>query len=148
MPKEHVPEYPQRYTQDNWCITSDVAKRKRTGYRGPAKVIAVEKGEDGRQVTVAWLSHGGTLIRASPEHLRMATPLETRTHDVLAGIGFIHPDQMAGSRYVDLGAIPTVAEERSAQHFQFDEPPQKNPVRHPVSRFYVHDRYHHPYPRQ
>ena len=25
-----MPEYPQRYTQDNWCITSDVAIRKRT----------------------------------------------------------------------------------------------------------------------
>ena len=32
---------------------------------------------------VAWLSHGGTLIRAAPEHLRMATSLETRTYDIL-----------------------------------------------------------------
>ena len=76
------------------------------GYKGPAKVIAVEKGQSGAPM-VAWLSHAGTLIRAAPEHLRMATPLETRTFDVLADAGLLRPKDMAGSRYVDLGAIPT-----------------------------------------
>ena len=75
---------------------------------------------------VAWLSHGGTLIRVAPEHLRMATSLETRTYDILADMGSINPG-MAGSRYVDLGAIPTAMEERRAQHIQFDEPPPEEP---------------------
>ena len=71
---------------------------------------------------VAWLSHAGTLIRAAPEHLRMATSLETRTYDVLSDAGLLSQN-MAGSRYVDLGAIPTAAEERTATHMQVDEPP-------------------------
>ena len=73
---------------------------------------------------VAWLSHAGTLIRAAPEHLRMATSLETRTYDILNDSGLISGQHdMTGTRYVDLGAIPTTAEERTAQHMQTDEPP-------------------------
>ena len=72
---------------------------------------------------VAWLSHAGTLIRAAPEHLRMATSLETRTYGILADSGVINHNSMAGSRYIDLGEVPTAAEERSAQHMQIDEPP-------------------------
>ena len=56
----------------------------------------------------------------------MATPLETRTYDVLADMGSITTG-LAGHKYVDFGAIPTVVEERSAQHFQFDEPPPDEP---------------------
>ena len=72
---------------------------------------------------VAWLSHAGTLIRAAPEHLRMATSLETRTYDILADSGVINHNNMAGSRYIDLGEVPTAAEERSAHNMQIDEPP-------------------------
>ena len=67
------------------------------GYRGPAKVIAVDKGQGGTPM-VAWLSHAGTLIRAAPEHLRMATTLETRTYDILADSGTITTKSMDGSR--------------------------------------------------
>ena len=96
-------------------------KRKdQAGYRGPAKVIAVERGEGGA-VQVAWLSHSGTLIRAAPEHLRMATPLETKSVDVLADLG-INSD-FIGTRYVDLGEAPSPEEERVASHMQVDEPP-------------------------
>ena len=72
---------------------------------------------------VAWLSHAGTLIRAAPEHLRMATSLETRTYDILQEASLLNHKNMVGSRYVDLGAIPTAAEERTATHMQVDEPP-------------------------
>ena len=71
-------------------------KKEDRGYRGPAKIIAVEKGE-GAAPIIAWLSHGGTLIRAAPEHLRMATSLETRTYDILADMGSITAD-MVGSK--------------------------------------------------
>ena len=50
---------------------------------GLAQVIAVEKGSSGAPM-VAWLSHAGTLIRAAPEHLRMATSLETRNYDMFS----------------------------------------------------------------
>ena len=83
---------------------------------------------------VAWLSHAGTLIRAAPEHLRMATPLETRTFDVLADAGLLKAKDMVGSRYVDLGAIPTPAEERQASHMQTDEPPPESPRPPPPPR--------------
>ena len=45
---------------------------------GPAKVLAVERpGSQGVATpTVVWLGHGIQLIRAAPEHLRRATPLE------------------------------------------------------------------------
>ena len=100
-------------------------KRKdEAGYRGPAKIIAVERGE-GESVQVAWLSHSGTLIRAAPEHLRMATPLETRSVDALENLGF-SPDHI-GSRYVDLGEAPTAAEQRQADYMQVDEPPPPEP---------------------
>ena len=72
---------------------------------------------------VAWLSHAGTLIRAAPEHLRMATSLETRTYDILQEASLLNQKDMTGSRYVDLGAIPTAAEERTATHMQVDELP-------------------------
>ena len=73
---------------------------------------------------IAWLSHAGTLIRAAPEHLRMATSLDTRTYDILSEANVLNPRDMIGSRYVDLGAVPTAAEERTATHMQIDEPPQ------------------------
>merc|ERR1711884_579442 len=92
------------------------------GYKGPAKVIAVEKGQSGAPM-VAWLSHVGTLIRAAPEHLRMATSLETRTYDILQEASMLNQNNMTGSRYVALGAIPTAADERTATHMQVDEPP-------------------------
>merc|ERR1712079_887440 len=97
-------------------------KKPDHGYKGPAKVIAVEKGQSGAPMVV-WLSHAGTLIRAAPEHLRMATSLETRTYDILQGASLLNPNNLSGSKYVDLGAIPTAAEERTATHMQVDEPP-------------------------
>ena len=84
-------------------------------------IIAVEKGEENKSV-VAWLSHGGTLIRAAPEHLRMVTSLETRTFDLLADMGSTS-STLNGQKYIDLGEIPTTAEERGSLHMQFDEPP-------------------------
>ena len=82
-------------------------------------MIAVDKGSSGAPM-VAWLSHAGTLIRAAPEHLRMATPLETRTYDILSEASLLNQNNMAGSIYVDLGAPPTAAEERTATHMQVD----------------------------
>ena len=72
---------------------------------------------------VAWLGRAGTLIRAAHEHLPMATSLETSTYNVLSDAGLLPSNNMAGSRYVDLGAIPIAAEERTATHMQVDEPP-------------------------
>ena len=72
---------------------------------------------------VAWLSHAGTLIRAAPEHLRQATALETRTYDILQEGNLLNQKDLAGSKYMDLGAVPTEVEQRTATHMQLDEPP-------------------------
>eukprot|EP00971_Amphidinium_carterae_P063033 1247326-Amphidinium_carterae.1 len=48
-------------------------------YHGPAKVLAVEK-------SVIWLAHAGALVRAAPEHLRMATSLETSVAEAISPI--------------------------------------------------------------
>ena len=71
-------------------------KKEGRGYRGPAKAIAIEKGQ-GSAPVVAWLCHGGTLRRAAPDRLRMATPLETRSLDLLADMGNVTAD-MPGQR--------------------------------------------------
>ena len=65
---------------------------------------------------VAWLSHAGTLIRAAPEHLRMATSLETRTYDILQEGSLLTQKDLPGSKYLDLGAVPTEAEQQTATH--------------------------------
>ena len=57
----------------------------------------------------------------------MATPLETRTYDILADSGAINHKDITGSRYVDLGALPTVAEQRAATVMQTDDPPLDDP---------------------
>ena len=94
--QKHVLEYSQKYKLDNLCTTTDAVKSKQDqGYRGPAKVIAVENGQSGAPM-VAWLSHAGILIRAAPEHLRMATPLKSRTYDVLSDAGLLSKKDMAG----------------------------------------------------
>ena len=79
---------------------------------------------------VAWLSHAGTLIRAAPERLRMATSLESRTYDMLSDSGLLSPQNMTGTRYVDLGAIPSPSEERNASHMQTDDPHLKHMDNH------------------
>ena len=61
---------------------------KRPTYRGPARVLACEKPESGNQahgVSVVWLSHAGVLIRAAPEHLRVATPVEVSVETAVRG---------------------------------------------------------------
>ena len=47
---------------------------KRGSYHGPARVSAVEPPSrpDSNARSVVWLVHGQTLIRAAPEHLRIA----------------------------------------------------------------------------
>ena len=53
----------------------------------------------------------------------MATSLESRTYDMLSDSGLVSPQNMTGTRYVDLGAIPSPSGERNASHMQTDDPP-------------------------
>ena len=56
------------------------------GYRGPARVVLVEKGNPERRVpTIVWLTYGGQLIRGAPEHLRSVSNLECRVEDLVRG---------------------------------------------------------------
>ena len=74
---------------DSWFIIYGVVKKVRDQLiRGPARVLAVEAPESGNEVmgvSVVWLSHAGVLIRAAPEHLRMATPLEVSAEEAIRG---------------------------------------------------------------
>ena len=85
--------------------------------------MAVEKQGTSGAPMVAQLSHAGTLMRVAPEHLRMATSLETRTYDIQTESNLLNQRYLSGSRYVDLGAPPTATEERTTTHMQIDEPP-------------------------
>ena len=46
------------------------------GYRGPARVIAIEPSTVRNGTSVVWMSHGGNLARGAPEHPRYATELQ------------------------------------------------------------------------
>ena len=93
---------------------------KRPYYRGPARVLACEHPESGTEAlgtSVVWLSHAGVLIRAAPEHLRMATPVEVSAETAIRGDaappGLAIHRTVTGkdnSRYVDLGPTPTATE--------------------------------------
>jgi hypothetical protein len=59
---------------------------KPIGYRGPARVVLVEKGTAQRRTpTIVWLTYGGQLIRCAPEHLRATSNLECRVEDLIRG---------------------------------------------------------------
>ena len=92
--------------------------RNEAGYKGPARVIAVEPPMgDSQAASVVWLSHGATLVRAAPEHLRVATPLEHTVYEVIQGpaappgsIGQDGERSVLQTRYVDLGEVPSCVE--------------------------------------
>merc|ERR1712079_528014 len=46
----------------------------------------------------------------------------------------LNQKDLTGSRYVDLGAIPTAAEERTATHMQVDEPPPMDVSESPLQQ--------------
>eukprot|EP00971_Amphidinium_carterae_P051521 1014364-Amphidinium_carterae.1 len=71
----------------------------RGSYHGPAKVLAVEDN------SVVWVSHGTTLVRAAPEHLRLATPLEVSISDT-----FAQHTEILGN-FVKLGPQPNLQDE-------------------------------------
>ena len=49
--------------------------------------------------------------------------METKSVDVLADLGIT--SDFIGTRYVDLGEIPTPEEERTAVHMELDDPPEE-----------------------
>eukprot|EP00435_Cladocopium_sp_Y103_P032566 s1782_g8.t1 len=48
-------------------------------WRGPATVIMREPGPHGPHTDVYWIGHGTVLLRAAPEHIKAATPLQDVT---------------------------------------------------------------------
>ena len=82
----------------------------------------VEKGTAQRRTpTIVWLTYGGQLIRAAPEHLRAASNLECRVEDLIRG-QTIRPGQVIQglksgglSKFIDLGVPPTNHERAQAE---------------------------------
>ena len=60
--------------------------------------------------SVIWVSHGGILLREAPEHLRIATPLEMNTFDVIHNQGR-NINSNGPTKYVNLCEPPTMAEQ-------------------------------------
>ena len=48
-------------------------------WRGPATVIMREPGPHGPHTDVYWIGHGTVLLRAAPEHIKAATPIQDLT---------------------------------------------------------------------
>jgi hypothetical protein len=99
--------------------------RQRGSYKGPARVLAVEPPESDAAVApgVVWLSHAGVLVRAAPEHLRMATPLEVTIEQAIRGPAAAGPGAIAAAlrregrrppQYLDLGSPPSLGESQEA----------------------------------
>lgn len=85
-------------------------------YYGPARVLVCEPPlrPDGKTTSVVWIVHGQTLIRAAPEHLQIATKLESTLEQGMNGDTSQYIQQnlrnaRSGS-YVDLGRAPTEEE--------------------------------------
>ena len=53
---------------------------------GPARVLAIEQPTEveSQVAEVVWLAHGGSLIRAAPEHLVDCSPLDCVTWGLMA----------------------------------------------------------------
>jgi len=107
-----------------WRRGKAATAKQRGTYRGPARVIAVElpEGDNSNAVSIIWLAHGTQLIRAAPEHLRQATPLEISVSEYIQGPA-ANPQQFQSQtlrqqrvRYVDLGARPDAAELNEDDH--------------------------------
>jgi len=100
-----------------WRVGKAAGAKAKGRHRGPARVLAVEppEGEGSKATSIVWISHGTSLIRAAPEHLRQATPLEIRLEEFVHGPSpgnSIHRT-LQGKRkgkYLDLGPPPSEAE--------------------------------------
>ena len=84
-------------------------RSNRPQYFGPGRVLAVEPPEvDAHGSSVVWMIYSGTLIRAAPEHLRQATPLEVQMEEIAhPGASRVPSERVVTSHFVDLGAPPT-----------------------------------------
>jgi hypothetical protein len=87
------------------------------GYRGPARVLALEPSTVRQGTSVIWLSHGGNLIRCAPEHLRFATELERTVYDSKNASLNITQDLRRGlmRQFEDLGEPPSQSERQEAE---------------------------------
>ena len=86
---------------------------------GPARVLAVEQPTEveSQVAAVAWLAHGGSLIRAAPEHLVDCSSLDTSSFEVanpdsaLPGASWLRDlRNLRRTEYADLGNPPTESE--------------------------------------
>ena len=86
-----------------WKRVRGNLRHERGRWYGPAQVITIEK------TRVVWLSHGGYLIRASPQHLR---PASMREYHALPkdDQGNVRDEQVSTRtrNYIDLDELPPV----------------------------------------
>jgi hypothetical protein len=101
------------YSSGDWVLYWRKLKGNPRGakgrWHGPAQVITVE------QKRVVWLSHGGYLIRASPQHLRPASLREYR-HLPRHEDGRVRDEQIdpRSRNYYPLTDVPPVDDNESA----------------------------------
>ena len=85
---------------------------------GPARVLAIEQPTEveSQVAAVVWLAHGGSLIRAAPEHLVDCSPLDTSLFEAA------NPDSSSpgASRLRDLRNL------RRTEHADLGNPPTES----------------------
>ena len=95
----------------------------KTTLLGPARVLAVEQPTEveSQVAAVVWLAHGGSLIRAAPEHLVDCSSLDTSLFEAvnpdsaLPGASWLRDlRNLRRTEYADLGNPPTESERLDA----------------------------------
>ena len=77
-------------------------------WRGPATIIMREPGQHGPHTDIYWIGHGTVLLRAAPEHIKPATPIQDTTEKArdpldAAKQALANIRQRGVTQYIDLG---------------------------------------------
>ena len=90
---------------------------------GPARVLAVEQPTEveSQVAAVVWLAHGGSSVRAAPEHLVACSPLDTTLFEaanpdsaLLCATWLRELRNLRRTEYADLGNFPAESERLDA----------------------------------
>ena len=117
---------------------------------GPARVLAVEQPTEveSQVAAVVCLAHGGSLIRAAPEHLVDCSSLDTSLFEaanpdfVLLGASWLRDlRKLRRTEYADLGNPPTESERLDARQYPDGREPQQYGIfshHHQIQMFCLH----------
>ena len=96
--------------KDKWCTTT-TEKIGHVTKIGPARAVFVEPRESGVSAVI-WIVHGGTLLRAAFEHLRLGTRSESEVTGAVNSMVQLplSSNKTTPGQHVDLGSMSELQE--------------------------------------